>query len=137
MARQEANEAFAQTSFLYGGNAAYIDELYAQYQENPASVNAEWRSFFTALKEEDADIAKNASGASWKKENWPGAENGELVSALDGDWAIDPVGGEQVVGARVQAHAAANGKSLNDADIFRIFYHFMISLRGWKSFDAT
>ena len=71
MARQEANEAFAQTSFLYGGNAAYIDELYAQYQENPSSVNAEWRSFFTALKEEDADIAKNASGASWKKENWP------------------------------------------------------------------
>ncbi len=117
MARQEANETFAQTSFLYGGNAAYIDELYAQYQENPSSVNAEWRSFFTALKEEDADIAKNASGASWKKENWPGAENGELVSALDGDWAIDPVGGEQVVGARVQANAVANGHAMNNEEI--------------------
>ena len=77
MARQEANEAFAQTSFLYGGNASYIEELYAQYQDDPSSVNAEWQSFFTALKEENADIGKNAKGASWKKENWPGAESGE------------------------------------------------------------
>ena len=29
MSRQDANAAFARTSFLYGGNADYIDELYA------------------------------------------------------------------------------------------------------------
>ena len=30
MARQDqANDAFSLTSFLYGGNAAYIEELYA------------------------------------------------------------------------------------------------------------
>ena len=28
----------------------------------------------------------NAKGASWEKPNWPIASNGELVSALDGNW---------------------------------------------------
>ena len=46
MARQDSNNVFALTSFLYGANAAYIEELYAQYQENPASVDAEWQDFF-------------------------------------------------------------------------------------------
>ena len=32
MSRQDANAAFARTSFLYGGNADYIDALYAAYR---------------------------------------------------------------------------------------------------------
>ena len=47
MARQD--ETTALTSFLYGGNAAYIEDLYARYQANPSSVDAEWQGFFTAL----------------------------------------------------------------------------------------
>ena len=36
MTRQDqANEEFSLTSFLYGGNADYIEELYARYQEDP------------------------------------------------------------------------------------------------------
>ena len=35
MSRQDANTAFAVTSFLYGGNAAYIDDLYARYEIDP------------------------------------------------------------------------------------------------------
>ena len=50
MARQDANEAFAQTSFLYGGNAAYLEDLYARYSEDPASVDAEWRAFFAGAE---------------------------------------------------------------------------------------
>ena len=46
MSRQDANAAFALTSFLYGGNARYIEDLYASYAANPASVDAEWRDFF-------------------------------------------------------------------------------------------
>ena len=30
--------AFDQTSFLYGGNAQFIENLYAKYQQDPASV---------------------------------------------------------------------------------------------------
>ena len=31
MARQDANETLLNTAFLYGANAAYIEELYARY----------------------------------------------------------------------------------------------------------
>ena len=87
MSRQDANAAFARTSFLYGGNAAYIEDLYARYEKDPAAVDAEWREFFQALKDEPADVAKSAQGASWKKPNWPLRPGGDLVAALDGQWA--------------------------------------------------
>jgi 2-oxoglutarate dehydrogenase E1 component len=88
MARSDqANDMFEQTSFLYGANANYIEELYARYLDDPVSVNGEWQSFFAALKDDAADVKKNAQGASWERPNWPIAYNGELTSALDGDWA--------------------------------------------------
>ena len=35
MSRQDANAAFALSSFLDGANAGYIDELYARFQDEP------------------------------------------------------------------------------------------------------
>jgi 2-oxoglutarate dehydrogenase E1 component len=77
---------FANTSFLYGGNAAYSEDLYAKYEADPAAVDAEWRAFFQSLKDEKADVVKSARGASWKKPNWPVRANGDRV-APDGQWA--------------------------------------------------
>ena len=65
MSRQDANAAFALTSFLYGGNAPYIDDLYARYEADPKAVDAEWQSFFQSLKDNAADVDKNAHGPSW------------------------------------------------------------------------
>ena len=88
MARQEqANDVFALTSFLYGGNADYIEELYAKYEDDPNSVDPQWRDFFAKLGDNADDVKKNAQGASWARKNWPIAADGELVSALDGNWA--------------------------------------------------
>ena len=39
MSRQDANAAFALSSFLQGTNATYIDEIYARYEKDPASVD--------------------------------------------------------------------------------------------------
>ena len=91
MARSnQANDIFAETSFLYGGNADYIEELYAQYEADPSSVSQDWSDFFSGLKDDAAVVKKNADGPSWQRTNWPIAQNGELVSALDGDWgAVD------------------------------------------------
>ena len=55
MTRQPKNEAFARTSFLQGANAAYIEEMQAQYERNPGSVSDEWRHFFASLQEERRD----------------------------------------------------------------------------------
>src|SRR5438067_4948058 len=86
MSRQDANAAFANTSFLYGGNAAYIEELQARYEADPKAVDAQWQAFFQSLKDDRADVLKTVDGPSWKRPGWPPLANGELVSALDGDW---------------------------------------------------
>ncbi|MEO6396541.1 MAG: hypothetical protein ABIO40_11620, partial [Devosia sp.] len=40
MTRQEKNEQFLLSSFLYGGNAAYIEDLYARFKADPKSIDA-------------------------------------------------------------------------------------------------
>ncbi|MEI8697885.1 MAG: 2-oxoglutarate dehydrogenase E1 component [Mesorhizobium sp.] len=114
MARQDqANDQFSLTSFLYGGNADYIDALYAAYEDDPSSVDPEWQDFFAALKDDAGDVRKNAKGASWAKPSWPLQANGELVSALDGNWGIV----EKHIEKKVQDKAVMNGVALSDADV--------------------
>lgn len=113
MARQDINEALAQTGFLYGGNAAYIEDLYARYEADPKSVDEQWQSFFGALKDDKEAVLQNAKGASWKKPNWPIAATGELVSALDGNWAQV----EKAVSDKLGAKAKAAGATLSPADV--------------------
>ena len=86
MTRQEKNEEFLLTSFLYGGNAAYIDDLYAQFKADPKSVDPTWASYFGKLEDTSAEASANAEGPSWQRRDWPQTANGELVSALDGNW---------------------------------------------------
>jgi len=117
MAEQNSNEEFSNTSFLYGGNAGYIEEIYAQYQKDPNSVSDDWQAFFSELKDDAGDVVKNAEGASWKKSHWPIHANGELVSALDGDWPQPAV--EKHVGEKIKAQAAANGEAPDGDHVMR------------------
>ena len=39
------------TSFLFGGNAPYVEEQYEAYLADPATVPQEWRDYFDALQE--------------------------------------------------------------------------------------
>ncbi|WP_407049415.1 2-oxoglutarate dehydrogenase E1 component [Methyloraptor flagellatus] len=87
MDRDGGNSGLQLTSFLYGGNAEYIEDLYARYEENPASVDASWREFFGSLTDDKQTVVKNAKGAAWERKDWPPKQNGDLVSALDSDWA--------------------------------------------------
>ena len=67
MSRQDANAAFALSSFLYGGNAAYIEDLYARYEADPDSVDAEWQAFFGSLKDGAATPRRARAAPSWKQ----------------------------------------------------------------------
>ena len=108
MSRQDANAAFALSSFLQGTNATYIDDLYARYEKDPASVDPDWQEFFKSLKDTPADVQKNAEGPSWGRDNWPLTPRDELTSALDGNWAQV----EKAVGAKIAAKAQAKGAEL-------------------------
>ena len=103
MSRQDANAAFALTSFLYGGNAAYIDDLYARYETDPKSVDAEWQAFFQSLKDDARDVAKNAQGPSWARPDWP-----PLQRRRSGRRARRRLGGSGP-GARRQGQGAGAG----------------------------
>ena len=39
------------TSFLFGGNAPYVEEQYEAYVADPTTVSQEWRGYFDALQE--------------------------------------------------------------------------------------
>ena len=113
MSRQDANAAFALSSFLQGTNATYIDDLYARYEQDPASVDTDWQEFFKSLKDTPAVVQKNAEGASWGRDNWPVMPRDELTSALDGNWATV----EKAVGAKIAAKAQAKGPDVSAADV--------------------
>lgn len=53
MTGESENAVFEQSSFLFGANSAFIEKLYADYQANPASVDASWQKFFASLGEAD------------------------------------------------------------------------------------
>jgi 2-oxoglutarate dehydrogenase E1 component len=115
MSRQDANAAFARTSFLYGGNAAYIEDLYARYEADPKTVDAEWQSFFQSLKDDRRDVEKNSQGPSWSRPGWPAPERSELISALDGAW--DEVGA--AIAGIVKAQAQARGVDITSPEVER------------------
>ena len=43
-------KAFQSNSYLFGGNAPYVEELYEQYLDNPGSVPEQWRAYFDNLQ---------------------------------------------------------------------------------------
>ena len=107
MTRQPKNEAFARTSFLQGANAAYIEEMQAQYERNPGSVSDEWRHFFASLQEDQSGDGNGHDGPSWAKPLEQIEQEGdrELLGALTGDYGET----EQHVRGRLQARASAAG----------------------------
>ncbi|WP_273717398.1 MULTISPECIES: 2-oxoglutarate dehydrogenase E1 component [Bartonella] len=137
MARQdEINSLFAQTSFLYGGNADYIDQLYAQYEKDPTSVDSQWRAFFEGLHDNKEDVLKNAEGATWQRDNWPLKPDGELVSALDGDWSSL----EKYLGDKLKEKAvtgvAQKGKASSEQDVIRATrdsVHAIMMIRAFRA----
>jgi 2-oxoglutarate dehydrogenase E1 component len=115
MTRQDANAAFALTSFLNGTNAPYIEDLYARYEADPKSVDAEWQSFFQSLKDDPRDVIESADGPSWRRADWPRPERSELIAALDADWT--EVG--KALGTKVKAQAQTKGVELSVAEVER------------------
>ena len=132
MSRQDANAAFALTSFLDGGNAAYVEDLYSRYLANPAAVDADWRAFFQSLKDGRAEAASAVIGPSWRPRNWPTRPQDDWVAALTGDW------GEvaKVVGDKIKSKAQATGVELTSTDVqqaTRDSIHALMLIRAYRA----
>ncbi len=52
------NQLFG-TTHLFGGNAPFVEELYENYLDNPASVPGEWRDYFDKLAQLPSSVARD------------------------------------------------------------------------------
>ena len=37
-------------SYLYSGNATFVEELYESYLNNPETIDQEWREYFDSIQ---------------------------------------------------------------------------------------
>jgi 2-oxoglutarate dehydrogenase E1 component len=131
MSRQDANAAFASTSFLYGGNAGYMDDLYARYEADPNAVDTQWQAFFRSLKDDSAEVLKNARGPSWTPPRWPQSPRDDLIAALAGDWGEV----ERAVGDKLAAKAQSRGVEISAAEVqqsTRDSIHALMLIRAYR-----
>src|SRR5690606_30206034 len=108
-ARSAPNEALLDTLFLFGGNAAYLEELAARYAEDPTSVDQSWREFFDALDDPREAVRRAAKGPSWRRGDWPPAARDDMIAALTGDGRPDGDAGQMAEKAARKALRIAAG----------------------------
>ena len=108
-ARSSENQTFLDTSFLFGANAVYLEDMAARYATDPGSVPASWRRFFDAVGDEAASSKRAAKGPGWKRAGWPRSANGEMITAL-GDI-------ESAVPSLPEKVAARMGEAASPADV--------------------
>ena len=118
MTDQSPNDQFHASSFMQGHNAQYLEQLYAQFANDPNAVDAAWRDFFAALGDTEIDVKKEASGPSWARRDWPPTPNDEMTAALDGMWPSTANEAKEA-GAKIAQKAVETGVEMSDEAIKR------------------
>ncbi len=116
MTEHSSNDQFHASSFMQGHNAEYLEQLYAQYANDPNAVDAAWAEFFRQLGDAELDVKAEAAGPSWARADWPPAPNDDLTAALDGQWPAEEV---KDAGKKIKAKAAETGVAVSDEAIKR------------------
>ena len=110
MSREAQNAAFAQSSFLDGANAAYIEQMQAIYDRNPGGVPEEWRRFFETMQDAEA-----GHGPSWGSNGSGSTTDKDLQGALTGDYGPS----ETELRGRIETRAQQAGYDLTPVASFR------------------
>ena len=116
MTDQSPNSQFHASSFMQGANAAYLEQLYAQYAGDPGAVDAAWADFFKALGDAELDVKAEAKGPSWARPDWPPMPDDDLTGALTGNWAAAP-DEMKAAGEKILAKAAETGARVTDEQV--------------------
>ncbi|MBI3772550.1 MAG: 2-oxoglutarate dehydrogenase E1 component [Gammaproteobacteria bacterium] len=64
MSQQKAQntlDKLLKNSYLYGGNAVFIEQLYYQFLDDPNAVEPVWRSYFESLQQEPGPLAADVN----------------------------------------------------------------------------
>ncbi|CAA7611768.1 2-oxoglutarate decarboxylase, thiamin-requiring [Candidatus Terasakiella magnetica] len=68
---------FDESSFLTGGNAVFIAELYARYLDDPSSVDPSWIGFFHDLRDDKNAVAQDFKGTDGARRDL------KIIGAID------------------------------------------------------
>ncbi|WP_429911818.1 2-oxoglutarate dehydrogenase E1 component [Glycocaulis sp.] len=134
-ARSSTNQTFLDTSFLFGTNAIYLEDMAARYATDPASVPASWRKFFDAVGDEAANAKQAAKGPGWKRDGWPRKTNGEMVQALGDIESVVPSLPEKVAARMGDTAAPADVHSAVKDSISAIMLIRAYRMRGHLAAD--
>ena len=112
------NQALLETSFLYGANAHFVEEMHARYLENPASVEASWRAFFSALGDRAEDAAHAVRGPAWARPDLNQTPPSEANALFDANWPVsEKAAAEKNMEKRLAERAASKGAPAEAIDI--------------------
>ncbi|MEO0569482.1 MAG: 2-oxoglutarate dehydrogenase E1 component [Pseudomonadota bacterium] len=112
MTDQSHNDQFHASSFMQGHNAAYLEQLYARYANDPKAVDEAWQAFFRAMGDDEVSVKREASGPSWARGDWPPQPDDELTGALTGEY---PPEAEATKAAdKIKAKAQETGVEVSD-----------------------
>ncbi|HEX3756233.1 MAG TPA: 2-oxoglutarate dehydrogenase E1 component [Rhizomicrobium sp.] len=82
----------AATAFLSGANAAFIEQLYAQYLADPDSIDPSWRAYFAELGETGLTPTQLGRGPAWRRDGRPALPQDEITAALAGQPSVPAAG---------------------------------------------
>src|SRR3954469_18406545 len=86
---------FFDNSYLFGGNAAFIEDLYEKYLANPQSVPDAWRDYFDRLQVLPGSNVKDIARAPVEESFVQRAKRGELGGAAR-SYPTEPVAPERL-----------------------------------------
>ena len=79
------NDILSETSFLYGTNAGFVEDMQARWAADPSSVEPSWRDFFATLADTPKAVRAAGEGPAWTPAKI-GASRPDWLSAIDGLW---------------------------------------------------
>ena len=103
-----SNAIFEETAFLFGANAEFVESLYAQYLEDPASVDPSWARYFAGL-----EGPRGPSTPSWAGR----------AKAAGAPISVPATGAEDV-----RAAAQASIRAIQLVRAYRVIGHFAADL---------
>ncbi|MEM9129308.1 MAG: 2-oxoglutarate dehydrogenase E1 component [Pseudomonadota bacterium] len=112
MTDQSPNDQFHASSFMQGHNAAYLEQLYARYANDPKAVDEAWQAFFRAMGDDEVSVKREASGPSWARGDWPPQPDDELTGALTGEYP--PEAEATKAAEKIKAKAQETGVEVSD-----------------------
>jgi len=117
-----SNDLLEATSFLSGANAGFVEQLYAQWLEDPQSVEPSWQQWFAELGIEGVSQARGQQSPFAASSS---GQDAELLGALTGLW---PSRKSDLSAADARSAAKDSVRAIHMVRAYRVIGHLAADL---------